>query len=257
MLSWIVLHTMADPLLLKCGLRNGSGINMFWEYRDRSLFFEGEPYSNEHLSPMYYVWHSLCIVTLQIWDLTTMGMYSCKIWKFGKKYKNKDDGVWSNLLLIMYRIVTVTIFYEVSTLFIMVVNVGLAVVGLPEFMENTETMLYDVVLPSLVSILMSLSMYLMMEHNTSTYVDFLRFLRGVHLHSLCFCCCRGIVDSQLVQYDAPEVAVQNVKRQRTVNLEETMHTNISSDAEYRTEEPSRSLDTGDFTFNTFTEEGQA
>lgn len=61
---------------------------------------------------------------------------------------------------------------------------------------TSYTILIDAMLAT-VSIMFSLSMYLMMDHNTAAYVRLLRFMRKFYLKYICFLCYHHMVDRQL------------------------------------------------------------
>merc|ERR1719334_2630411 len=49
----------------------------------------------------------------------------------------------------------------------------------------------------------SLAIFMMMEHNKTSYVHFLRILRGFRLKYCYFCCWHRMVDRQLERLDVP------------------------------------------------------
>ena len=242
LILWIMLHTMVDPLLLKCGFRNDA-FRVFWRYRDRSLFFDGDPYSDEHLTPIYYLWNLSVTTAVQLWDMTTLLLYCYKIREIGKIHKMKDDAVWESVQFILHRIVIVTIFYQITSFLLAVVHYALSAVSLSGPLGNVVLLFETVCIPSMFSILVSLSMYLMMEHNTEFYIRFLHFLRGFNLHYLCFCCCRKMLDRQLLELEIPQLEARSPKHKGTLPTKHTMYPNNSVDVVYETAMVQTSIDT--------------
>ena len=225
--SWIVFFLMAKPLPSSCGYQRG--FTFFWEDHDRSvmqILMEGR------WVLIGYIVLMAMTAAVQIWDLSTLLLYVWKIHKIGKIYKTKNDAVWSNVLHILHRIVIITIFYEICIFTMAVSFIGLWAV-FPKYLHSqiyTLNGLLNCVLPN---IIWSLSMYLMMDHNTASYVRFISILRRLHLDYLCFCCCHSMVSSQLDALDSAEPPT--VKNEPDLCERKTPYTefeNVSVDMSY-------------------------
>lgn len=170
-------------------------------YSEQSLILGGDPRTDREYNVIFHSWHFAVTSLGQIWDLTTLMLYSFKIWSFRKLYRHKHEGVWSKIIFILYRIVIVTIFYQLSSLILALMYNALSEKPYLEFIRTQ-------LLPALFSILISFCLFLMMEHNTDKYVVFLQFLRRSCLDSVCFCCCRGIVRQQLLEFEKIEIGTR-------------------------------------------------
>ena len=74
-------------------------------------------------------------------------------------------------------------------------------------------------LPVMHVTVLSLSMYLMMEHNTAEYARFLKYLRKFRVDYLCFCCCLQMIEEQLA-LESPISLKVNQESQRST-MEDT------------------------------------
>ena len=199
LISWIMLNTMAIALPSKCGYHRD--FNIFWEYRESTVLFEGNVYDNEHYQRTYYLWFIIHSVLGLLWDLTTLMLYCYKIWKISKIYRTQRDAVWKNVLLILHRIVILTVFYQICLFLVVCVTAGLY--SIPSSSSTNDAGIHSMqqVLTFLtLQVALSLSMYLMQEHNTKEYHQFLRLLRRCYLNYLCYCCCHQMVDRQLDEF---------------------------------------------------------
>jgi len=173
-----------------------------------------------------------------MWDITTLLMYIYKIWKIGTFYKIKDEDIWNNILSILHRVVTITLFYQITAFLL---EITLISISLIIDLKNNPNIKIGFFIQSVVSSsILSLSIYLMMEHNTSTYVAFLQFLRKFRLHCLCLCCCRGIVDQQLETLNSKMDSIHDENEKKSPQTE---FTNISADAVYFIPFPKKSVET--------------
>ena len=142
-------------------------------------------------------------------------------------YKLKHEEIWKNVLFILNRIAILTIFYLFCYLISMLILVT-------HGFTDGDDELY-LVLSSLVNVLsstsLSLSMHLMMEHNTAEYTIFLQFLKRFYLQYLCFCCCfHKMVDRQMgaLLTGKEEMVVTGKQRQTVTNT----HRVASADINY-------------------------
>ena len=120
-------------------------------------------------------------------------------------HQGKHNGIWKNVLFILYRIVILTIMYQVWFLVAQFVDfVSFKAIGWELLSWTSYTILIDAMLAT-VSIMFSLSMYLMMDHNTVAYIRLLQFMRNFYLKYICFMCCHHMVDRQLAALESDSV----------------------------------------------------
>ena len=223
---WLVFCMMAEPLLSQCGYR--SGFTIFWEYRDRSVLFE------DGMVWIRYLWLFVHRILILSWDTATVLMYCWKIWEIGRIYKSKYDHVWVNVLSVMRRIVTATALYQMCIAVTTVLHFGLFVIPFPEHMDSAVFIMQNALFPVLVNIAMSLSVYLMMEHNTDAYAAYLRCLHRFRLKYVCLCCFHRMIDRQLAGFEvaasSKEDTICEITKWETI--EDTEYDNISIDATY-------------------------
>ena len=114
---------------------------------------------------------------------------------------------------IIYRIFILTIFYETTA------AVTTTIGGICIFVTDIVWVvnLCSNLCTCATSIALHLSMYLMMDHNKSEYIIFLRILKKWKLNWIC-CNCRHIVEDQLLELEDNSVE-KNLEQ--IVNLETT------------------------------------
>lgn len=236
LMSWITMYLFVDTLPSKCGFT--SNAVLFWEYRTRSILFDADFYSDADMVRTYYLWNGTVSAVFQLWDIGTLSMYCWKIYEIGKIYKSKDDGVWRNSLCVLHRIVIVTVFYQITSALGLVLFTAMSSLAIPESMESAVHLFRAVLIPTFYSVLISLCMFMMMEHNTTAYIKGLHCLRRFHLDYLCFCCCGHIVKEQLKELDIePESPTSKMIKCST------LRSNPSAAIAYAVEDPEYSLET--------------
>ena len=198
-ISGMMLQIFVDTLPAKCGYTNE--FSFFYRYRQRAILFDGDSWTDDWLLQIWFLWNFTVAVISQLWDLVILLFYLFKMTKIGKIHKSKDDGVWDNVLSILHRIVIITVFYQICSLCATFLFTSLSLL---QKYENTNSMVYELRTGGLIvccNVLWSFSVYLMMDHNTTIYVVFLRFLRRFGLKYCCFCCCAKIVDQQIARWE--------------------------------------------------------
>jgi len=148
------------------------------------------------------------------WDLTTLLLYACKIRVFYHLFKKTHKShVYKRILSILHKIFILTIFYEISSLFFV------ALFGITHaILSNT---MWQRVIGALINaanaIAISISIYLMMEHNRRKY---LLFLRLVHKFRFDWICCkyRFIVMDQ-IEYIEEDTDEETNERKETIEYE--------------------------------------
>ena len=199
-IAGIVQHVFVDTLPSDCGYTDE--LSFFYRYRAKAILFDGDSFRDEWMKQVYVLWNFTVAVVSQFWDLVILLLYLFKMTKIGKIHKSKHDGVWENVLSILHRVVTVTVFYQICSL---CATILFTAVSLLQNHENTNSIVYELRTGGLIvccNVLWSFSIYLMMDHNTNIYVYFLRVLRRFGLKYCCFCCCAKMVDQQIDYLDA-------------------------------------------------------
>ena len=128
------------------------------------------------------------------WDIVTLLLYLYKICALTKNKKKK--GNIKSILFILYRICILTIFYQVIFISLGLIFVALENV-LPPLPHTSNTNYFGSIMQAFLSLVWTISVYLMMEHNTTQYIKFLKIVNRFKLHWICCCCCKFIVIEQL------------------------------------------------------------
>jgi len=229
-LSWILNFIIVEPLTLKCGFGAGSE-SFFMIKQQNAIALDGMVHH-------FYLSIGLCT---QIWDITTLLMYIYKIWKIGTFYKSRNDNIWNNIRFVLHRIVITTLFYLITTfLMTMIMYIIASMNGLQSDDNIGYTLQYGVT-TSFTSILWSLSICLMMEHNMEEYGTFLRFCRRIF-----FCCGHHIIDRQLreLETETKELGMADqARKSQKVQPDLTVSTNASTNENYRIPNPRKSVET--------------
>ena len=172
------------------------------------------------------MWNVVNGVSVLMWDLTTLLLYLCKIRKIGAIYKSKEDGVWDNVLFILYRIVIITVSYQVfgalqgslyTACLLLFASIGMEMKFVGEVGIACWIMVF------------SFSMFMMMDHNTKAYFDFLHFLHRFRLKYLCFCCYHKVVDQQIEHLEAlQDLELKTITTDPRAGIESTWFPDLSS-----------------------------
>ena len=170
-LSWVILVTFGQSKPSTC--RFTKDLNLEFVYRNSSILFEGNLDEQQN---QFYECHHLIFGMLHLWDITTLLLYCCKIKTFRKLSALQRDAVWRKIMFILERIVIITLFYQIS-LFLVNLSHYLAV-KMRESQVSIVLVIPNLTIgcASLMAVLYALSMYLMMDHNSDEYVQFLRCL---------------------------------------------------------------------------------
>ena len=117
-------------------------------------------------------------VLLVAMDAMTVLLYWCRIRSF-KQYQNeKNNDIYTRILSILHRMLILTYLYLITT-FSLVVMVAIS--------GRREPFLFN-------PFVYSISMYLMMDHNTLEYIQFLRIINRLKLYLCCCCCYQMVLD---------------------------------------------------------------
>ena len=143
-------------------------------------------------------WLPVMGVLCHIWDWTILSIYIYRLWQLHKdvnpghqENQNVDD-VNIQLLKIkftLFKIVLLTRIYELAAL--MVTSVFIMKPGI--FVQRI--MMFIDIMTSVMII------YLMIDHNNSKYILFLRVIRKLKCVAICCCCCKGVINASIMMYN--------------------------------------------------------
>ena len=224
-ISGVMLQIFVVTLPSKCGYRNDW--SFFYRNRDRAILFDGDLWEDAWMSDIFYLWNFALLTSAHICDLIILMLYSCKIRQIGKSLKSKTDGVWNNVLFILYRIVIINVFYQFCGLCLVTVY---SAWGILLGSGSGDAVMYSISNELRISgvtaggfFIYSFSMFMMMDHNTKAFVHYLYFLRRSHLKYICLCCCHKLVDQQIEYLEQPNaLELQTNCTNAKVDIESTM-----------------------------------
>ena len=185
------------------------GIDNKWLYHtpQTSLFYERLHF------PEWLIFLSLGMMAT--WDLITLVLYVLKIRMLYRTRKNMvtnsrsdsptgstNDHVQTRIVSILYKIVIITLFYQ-FTLFIG--SSANAVEGFGWFHHAINFVSWHIQ-----TLTLTFCMFIMMDHNQSTYYSFLRVLYLTKLYWIGCCCCKHMVIQQLNAMKEQNVGNLNV-----------------------------------------------
>ena len=210
LVSWTLLNTLGVPLPSNCGFKKD--LSFEWHYKDRGVLFGGNLDEQNEQFAQYFV-----IITgiITMWDITTLVLYSYKIKSFRKASGLSHDAVWRKIMFILQRIIILTLFYQISMILCILIAVF---VGYSSANDNVlgGTILH--IETALMTMFWSISMYLMMEHNTDEYLQFLRCFKISGLKYVYFCCWHGVVVRQLADFEEMKTKMTEERpRKRTIS----------------------------------------
>ena len=211
--SWTTLFTLGPPFPSKCGFKRN--LSFEWHYKNRGVLFGGNLDEQNEQFSLYF---AVIIGIASMWDITTLLLYSYKIKSFRKVTSLSQDAVWRKIMFILQRIIIITLFYQISMILCQLVAVFV------RYSLDNDNVLRETVLHiegALLTMLWSISMYLMLEHNTNEYLKFLRCFKKSGLKYVYFCCWHRVVDRQLADFEEMKTAVaEETPRQKTLNSTE-------------------------------------
>ena len=166
-----------------------------------------------------FIWLNATALLFFSWDIATLLLFYCKIRSFRDVIKDKNEFVYKRVLFILYHIFIVTMFYE------MIYVTWMIFVSTLSMLIDTIWVIYLMQMMSLnvVSVCLSLAMFLMMDHNEGAYVNFLKIIYTLKLHWIC-CSCKSIVKEHLNELD---IASQFAKRAKSASMDLSNDQNIT------------------------------
>ena len=120
----------------------------------------------------------------------------------------KEIDIYNRIISILYRILILTLMYEIVIIFFIIVFI-FTLFFLPK--ESSITYVLLIMMGGLSSISLCYSMFLMQQHNDYEYKKFLKILHNFYLHYIC-CCCKSIII-----YELELDLVKQIKNQQSVN----------------------------------------
>ena len=178
------IHSISSMFDNTSGLNAKCGINSKFEH----YFYQIN--NNHEMLTFYGIFISALLYVL--WDLGTLALYMAKIRMF-KTYKTSEPIVYKRISSILYKIAIITLFYDITSLILLVLSLIL-------YLLCTQSQWFcwatDVTARSS-TILYGVSMMLMMDYNTELYARFLRCIYRMKLY-LCCCCCSFMVIEELL-----------------------------------------------------------
>lgn len=207
LMSLLILYIMCViPLFYgvttRCGIRpNGDSFHVDYVLLQPS----------EHFIEIFVVPASVFTI-----DLTIVLLYWFKTKSFNCYEDEQHRAVYVRIQMILHRVLILTYFYVivVCCLFFTVMpflifgNLSLQHVGAPIY---------------------SYAVYLMQDHNTAEYVDFLRILNKYKLYFCCCCCCGMVRDQYQMTVDNMSKKESEVPKKKTVLTLATLDNYVISD----------------------------
>ena len=224
-------NIVAMDMVQNYGLFNSKcGINDKFEYYAHPIDHANAD-SNSGLYPL------ITLLAFLAWDLFTLCLYIFKIRTF-KMYKDKDPSVYKRIQSILQKIFILTTFYQIiGVCFVMMIGLLMimsGVIGIDIYSILSQSIM------GLMSLTMSISMYLMMDHNIKKYQQFLKIVRRLKLNYLC-CGWRYFVLEQLHDLDENRQMVEN--EMNVSNADSQLETRNQSEMNHKIEMIETSLPT--------------
>ena len=186
LINWILLTIFGIH-----GLKAKCGINSKLE------FYHIPPDITSFPNAILWLWiHAFSYVT---WDLTTLLLYYAKIRSFSDIIKGKEEKVYKRVLSILFQIFILTIFYQLTLILTALLEVIIHIFNDILWVNHITFNIGQMVATSTVSI----SLYLMMEHNKLEYIKFLRIIKTLTVTCICRRC-RDAIDEQLLYFDVDD-----------------------------------------------------
>ena len=201
--------------------RSSCGLNQKWEYNQR--FIESD--DDYNISVLYTWWAILSLMA--IWDIITLCLYIYKLNYFKRCYNEKQPMVYKRIMVILSKIITLTLFYQLVFIWQLIIGFVNNIIG-----SFPELYLLLVVLSMTA---LSLSVYLMMDHNQQQYLEFLNCLYWCKFNYVCCCCCGKMVYDQMIELDLKDA----------VSSQGKVTSNEEKEAHEATEYETRDLDGND------------
>eukprot|EP01084_Bolivina_argentea_P187653 323173_1 len=139
------------------------------------------------------------------WDMLTLLLYVIKLKTF-KKFKTENITIYKRIVRIMYRVLILTLFYEMVGFIVIILGMLASIYIPPNYKDWMHVI--NQLSQLVISTLYTYSIYLMLEHNTSEYIKFLKFLNYVKLKYFC-CCYHYVVVDQLEQLTVDNSKVES------------------------------------------------
>eukprot|EP01084_Bolivina_argentea_P259433 437740_1 len=148
--------------------------------------------SGYFVGPLFTPWYTISSLIYLLWDMITLILYTNKVISF-RKYKSQQIEVFNRIMAILNRILILTLFYEIASAMTII---AMSIHGL---IPTNAYYVLQTVGSGLASTAASCSMFLMQQHNTSEYTQFLAILYKYGLYNVC-CCFKSRIKNDLEVY---------------------------------------------------------
>eukprot|EP01084_Bolivina_argentea_P278409 475608_1 len=177
---WIFPYVFA-PWKLMCGINS-----KFQYFPKKSLLTENSLAS---------IWTNISSLCYFIWDCITLLLYIVKVYTFRNKYKSEQIQVYKRIMCILSRIVILTLGYEIPLIWCTIAEI------IRKMTINEDTLVFMRIVRAssylLSSVIASYSIFLMQQHNSEEYKQFLKVVHFVKCDVVCCCCCKAIIRYEL------------------------------------------------------------
>ena len=209
MFGWPISRLIGDDWVT---LNSECGINSNWDYYYHSIDLHSISSLNGLI--IYFTFSILCL----IWDITTFLLYVYKI-RFFRRYKESQRSVYQRILRILYKISTLTMFYQIVGFYSALLMFILGI-----YSKSVWNNLVIGILVNINPVTMSFCMYLMMEYNKDLYNKFLKIIHLTKLDTVYCCCCKYVVMDQLNEMDEDIQTAVTVVDMKRDNVNKTIDT---------------------------------
>ena len=182
-----------------------------WTLSDKIRTCDTEPTAEtQWISPVIAI---MAIICYAVWDWTILSCYIIKICQFYKKTDNIHSVISTRIKFIMHKITFLTFFLEFAALTTVILNWYLIInddIPVPVVCVMVAVMDFE----SLLSVYM---VYLMIEHNSKEYINFVKIMDKIGI----FFCCTSFVDIALSMdvEDQMSKHVQDQQKRKNTNID--------------------------------------
>ena len=166
---WITNATSYGSIFTPCGF---------------SREFQPDPISSITIGASFY-----------LWDFTILALYFAKIISLKNSIENAEDETYRRIMFILKRIIILTALYEL----VIIGSTTLQVIFNRVEMSDFMFIIFWIMPYCMESVVFSICVILMQDHNTDYYVKFLKCVQFI------CCCCKDVIDSEL-EYGSKEAS---------------------------------------------------
>ena len=186
------------------------------------VFFQHKQYYSYQFWRSSYIWYIVFSILYFVWEFGALLLYVIKICGLRRSSKADPNArvIEHRILQNLYRVCILTLLYQIP---ILILTVFAYISAIP----------YAALAPiagELPCVLLSSSMYLMMDHNDKAYNRFLCMIHWLKLHYLC-CCYRHIITKQVMDNDTKENSHDNTTDDVTTRNNEGVNVTLTTNNE--------------------------